>query len=191
MRSGKCGILSLAVFFFGIGVANAEDATPPVCTQEKICNAHSRLMTHILTPIPEAEVKESIQTLAACAEKNHPFAQFAMGYSYEAGNGVPKDTKQALELYLKAASAGSMGAIMLLPDYYNGAMGAGLKLDKAECYAWAAVGRKLSEKVAALARRDAFCKGSPEERAEGDKRAAEKLAQIAAPRAADLVIACK
>ena len=191
MRARRCGILSVVVFCIGIGVANAEDAAPPVCTQEVICNAHSRLMTHVLTPIPAAEVKESIQTLVVCAERNHPFAQFAMGYAYEAGNGVPKDTQHALELYLKAASAGSMGAIMLLPDYYNGAMGTDLKLDKAECYAWAAVGRKLSEKVAALARRDAFCKGTPEDRAEGDKRAAEKLAQIAAPRAAALVISCK
>ncbi len=147
--------------------AGVPGASP--CTAQQICLSHAQMMKNFMTPIPEADRKAAIQLLESCAAQNHPLAQYSTAYAYESGNGVKEDKQRAFDLYLKGAYGGATPAMAMLVDYYNGVMGTVVRVDKAECYAWAIVAGKLGD--SRVAARESLCRGSADQKSEGERRA--------------------
>lgn len=162
---------------FGAFSSFSKAETPSVeCTKESICASHAQLMANATAPATQSQLTDAVRVLKYCANADHPFAQFGIAYAYESGSGVPKDLKQALDYYLKAAFNGSTAAMEILVDYYNGAMGADLKEDKAECYAWAILAHKLGDSESAEF--SPLCRGSKSEKSAGEKRSDELMRQV-------------
>lgn len=177
------------ILFLGLStVVHAEGPECGTCTKENICVAFSQMMEGVMNPNPAPASKQAVKALQVCAAENHPFAQYALAYAYETGTGVEQDKKRALEFYLKGGYGGSTAAMAMLVDYYNGAMGPGLKIDFAECYAWAAVGGKLGDTE--VASRASLCAGTQAEKAEGEKRAESMLKKIKPNLTSSRVISC-
>ncbi|MBN8291726.1 sel1 repeat family protein [Rhodobacter sp. NTK016B] len=81
------------------------------------------------------EHEEALRVLVPLAERNHPGAQFLLGYAYRQGRGVAESAPQALHWYDRAARLGHErarlnAAIMLR----NGAPGVPVDLDRSRAY---------------------------------------------------------
>ena len=109
-------------------------------------------------------------------------AQALLGSSYQFGEGVPKDEAEALKWYRRAAEQGNaLGQAFLGAMYGNGT---GVPKDYAEAYKWmllgSAQGSEASKKH--IATLEPLL--SPEQRAEGQRRAREfKTTPEPAPKA--------
>ena len=79
----------------------------------------------------------AVQLLRPLAEEGNAFAQFALGFIYDAAKGISQDDAEAAKWYRKAADQGVAGA-----QYNLGAMyadGHGVLLDYVEAYKWLSV----------------------------------------------------
>ena len=82
-------------------------------------------------PAPADGIAESLRSLAASGD---PAAQYDVGLRYAEGRGVPRDPKQAVAWFDKAASQGSAPAQYRLGSAYE--KGAGTDRDPALAMAW-------------------------------------------------------
>lgn len=102
------------------------------------------------------DAKEAVRLYRLSAEKSCAFAEEKLAFCYAKGfpeGGIPKDEKQAAELFLKAATQGRMLAQFQLGEFY--ANGIGLAKDLIQTARWykaaAAQGHELArEKLATL-----------------------------------------
>ncbi len=82
------------------------------------------------TEIPDGD----LVGLRRAAEQGDAIAQVALGFSYEWGNGVPRDSVQAVAWYRKAAEQGYGRAQFTLGLIYNN--GWGVPEDDVQAVAW-------------------------------------------------------
>jgi len=71
---------------------------------------------------------------AQAAKAGNPLAALRLAMMYEAGEGVPRDTRQAFSLYRQAAEAGEPAAQNELGGYYE--RGVGVSDDWVEAAKW-------------------------------------------------------
>jgi TPR repeat protein len=60
------------------------------------------------------DVTKAIFWLRNAADRNESRAQYNLGWAYESGTGVPRDTQEAIKWYGKAADAGIQEASVRL-----------------------------------------------------------------------------
>lgn len=77
---------------------------------------------------------EAIKWYRIAIKKKNPLAQYALGYSYFKGRGVPKDNSKAVKWYRKAAGQGLPEAQVLLGHMY--ANGRGVRTNATEAAKW-------------------------------------------------------
>ena len=77
---------------------------------------------------------EAIKWYRIAVKKKNPLAQYALGYSYVKGRGVPKDNSKAVKWYRRAAKqevpAAQKGLAMLYAD------GQGVRRDRVKALMW-------------------------------------------------------
>lgn len=105
------------------------------------------------------------------AAQGHPAAQFMLGLQYETGKGLPRDPAAALAWYGRSAAAGYAPAAMTLGNLYSD--GISVKQDLLESFVWYSVAAARGDKIAEALRKGLQRKLTPEQLAEGVKRAAQ------------------
>ena len=78
-------------------------------------------------PVQLAEIR-------CLAEQGNAEAQFSLGFRYDEGEGVPRDSQEAVKWWRKAAEQGHDQAQFNLGDMY--ARGDGVSEDKTEAMKW-------------------------------------------------------
>ncbi len=78
--------------------------------------------------------KKMIHHLWEAANRNFAPAQSKLGYCYEEGLGVAKDTEVAVKWYMKAAQSGYPTAMINLASCYD--LGKGVAMSKPEAFKW-------------------------------------------------------
>ena len=78
--------------------------------------------------------KAAFAQLKTLGNKGHIVAQFALGFMYERGEGVPKDSAQAVAWYRKSAEQGDDNAQFFLGRMYRD--GIGVPKDLLISYMW-------------------------------------------------------
>jgi len=86
------------------------------------------------SPLPR-DPKRAAEWHAAAAGQGHVGAMIALGYQLERGQGVAQDMARAVELYRRAANAGSSDGMFLLARAYTSGKGVG-RADPAQARAW-------------------------------------------------------
>jgi len=95
--------------------------------------AHPKLP--VSSSSPEEPTLEQTAKLKDAAEQGDAEAQFSLGLSYDIGNGVAEDHKEAVRWYTKAAEQGHADAQYRLGFSYHYGYGGVIK-DKVQAYAW-------------------------------------------------------
>ncbi|MDP5014028.1 MAG: sel1 repeat family protein [Opitutales bacterium] len=109
------------------------------------------------------------------AEAGDPNAQSNLGVMYYSGEGVPKDSAEALKWFRKAADQGHAPAQLHLAHMY--AKGEGVPKDEAEAYAWYNLAAESHDD--ARKRRDELEKTlTPEQKARAQQRSTELYKEI-------------
>jgi len=88
----------------------------------------------LLAGVAGAAAEEDIADLRERAEAGHSDSQFSLGFKYATGEGVPKDSAEAVKWYRKAAEQGIAGAQINLGVMYE--KGEGVPKDAAEAVKW-------------------------------------------------------
>ena len=127
-------------------------------------------------PIDEAK---AVKWYRKAAEQGYANAQHRLGVMYYNGQGVPKDDGEAVKWCRKAAEQGFANAQIMLGLFYSEGS---IPEDYVEAYAWCSVAvRQTAGTPEALSKVKA--KLTPEQLAEGQKRATELFEQINANKA--------
>jgi TPR repeat protein len=124
--------------------------------------------------IPAADV--DIEKLKKDAEKGDATAQINLGLYYYNGNGVSQDYQEALKWYRKAADQGFAIAQFTLGMMYF--EGHGVAQDYAEAYGWLNIGSIGGNENSIELRNQVLKKMTPDQIAEGQKKAKEYLLRI-------------
>lgn len=82
----------------------------------------------------ERTIEESVRWYTSAANQGHSKAQNSLGYMYEHGEGVNKDTKTAFYWFQKAASNGNRNAQHNLAFFYY--KGLGTSVDYKKAFEW-------------------------------------------------------
>ena len=117
------------------------------------------------------DLVEAVKWYRKAAEQNHAQASYTVGRCYEKGEGVAKDPVEAAKWYRKAAEKNyALGQSTLARRYYTGE---GVAKDLAEAYKWWLLAAKQGDENAKKAMTMLENKMTPEQIAEGQKRARE------------------
>ena len=132
-----------------------------------------RRAAHQTDPGPEGAGRnydDEVKWFRKAAEKGTPWGQFNLGVSYGHGQGVPQDYIEAIKWFLKAAEQGEA-----MSQYNLGQMfekGLGVVADYVESYKWFHLAASHGIPNAAEARDLLRQSLTPEQIAEGQRRAA-------------------
>ena len=102
--------------------------------------------------------------LTSAAQAGHPLAQLRLAIMYEAGDGVPRDSKAAFGWYGRAASVGEPAAQRELGGYYEDGAGVAENWDLAAKLYQASAAQGWSKGQLALGRAYEFGIGVPQDR---------------------------
>jgi TPR repeat protein len=120
----------------------------------------------------EKDTTAAVRWLGEAARQNHPQAQAELGTMYRLGRGVPEDPKKAAQLLTAAAGAGIGIAQLSIGRMYRD--GVGVDRDLVEAYAWFSAAGE-NNVMDGFAYRSAIIRDmSPEQIAEGKRRAAQR-----------------
>jgi TPR repeat protein len=120
----------------------------------------------------EKDPEAAVRWLGEAARQNHPQAQAELGTMYRLGRGVPEDPKQAAQLLTAAAGAGVGIAQLSIGRMYRD--GVGVDRDLVEAYAWFSAAGE-NNVMDGFAYRSVIIRDmSPEQIAEGKRRAAQR-----------------
>lgn len=120
----------------------------------------------------EKDARESARWLQQAAVQNHAQAQAELGTMYRLGRGVPEDPKEAARWLTAAATAGVGMAQLSIGRMYRDGLGVGR--DLVEAYAWFSAAGENSVMDGLAYRNEITREMSPEQLAEGKRRAAER-----------------
>jgi uncharacterized protein len=98
-----------------------------------------------------------------------------LGCAYELGEGVEKDYAEAVRWYRKAAEQGNAFAQQSLGKLYEA--GEGVEQDSAEAYKWYNIASAHGDQVAVIYRDSIVEKMTPQQIADGQRRASEFVAK--------------
>ncbi len=98
-------------------------------------------------------------------------AQYLQGVAYHLGSGVPQSDAEAVKWFRKSAEQGNARAQTVLAECY--AAGQGVPQDPVEAYQWASLGVAGGFNGAVVCRDKIAGRLTAEQRAEGEKRAAD------------------
>lgn len=110
--------------------------------------------------------------LRQAAERNHAQAQAELGTMYRLGRGVAEDPKEAARWLTAAAQSGVGVAQLAIGRMYRD--GSGVERDLVEAYAWFSAAGSNSVMDGFAYREDVAKQMSPEQIAEGKRRAAQR-----------------
>jgi uncharacterized protein len=120
----------------------------------------------------DKDTAAAVRWLSAAARQNHAQAQAELGAMYRLGRGVPEDAREAARLLTAAALAGVGIAQLSVGRMYRD--GIGVDRDLVEAYAWFSAAGD-NNVMDGLAYRGEIVKDmSPEQIAEGKRRAAQR-----------------
>lgn len=124
----------------------------------------------------EKDARASARWLRLAAEQNHAQAQAELGTMYRLGRGVPEDPREAASWLTKAATAGIPMAQLSIGRMYRDGLGVGR--DLVEAYAWFSAAGENSVMDGLAYRSEITRDMSPEQIAEGRRRAAERARKL-------------
>ena len=120
----------------------------------------------------QTSFEASVEGFREAAERGDAAAQIELGYVYCNGNeGVPPNYAEALKWFRKAAEQGDAKGLLMLGSMYR--LGNGVEQDNVEAYKWYSLSEVAGFAPAAEARDGAAKSLTPEQIAEGKRRAAE------------------
>src|SRR6266581_766383 len=128
---------------------------------------------------------EAVGKFRKAAERGHAGAQFILGRCHEEGTGVTKDFAEAMKWYRKAAQNGLADAQLTLGQIYNDAISP--SKDYVEAFVWFTLAAGQGNKLAETLRDSVLRKLTPEQAAEGRKKAANLSTRISSPNANSLL----
>lgn len=105
-----------------------------ICLQAVPAQAQVQDIEHAKALFKKRAYKDSFPMFWSLANKGNAEAQYYVGRVYQAGLGVPKDHKIAMEWYVKAANNGHRDAHHNIATMYI--MGWGVPIDTAEAFRW-------------------------------------------------------
>jgi len=114
----------------------------------------------------------AVRWLSEAAKQNHPQAEAELGTMYRLGRGVPADPKRAAQLLTAAAAAGVGIAQLSIGRMYRD--GVGVDRDLVEAYAWFTVAGENDVMDGFAYRTEIVKEMTPEQVAEGKRRAAQR-----------------
>ncbi len=115
---------------------------------------------------------EAVKWWDKASKQGYAHAQSMLANAYHKGIGVPKDYGKSIKIYRSLAEAGDAHGQAMLSDAYTD--GKGLPLDFVEAYKWIILAIATTGDETKIKFRDAILlKLTPEQIAEGQKRAAE------------------
>jgi TPR repeat protein len=117
--------------------------------------------------------EEAANWYRKASEQGLDYAQVTLGAAYFLGQGVPKDYVEAVRWWRKAADQGLAEAQCHLG--YSYALGQGVPLDYIEAYKWFYLAASKGNKDASKDRDDEASLLTPDQIAEGQRRAASQL----------------
>jgi TPR repeat protein len=120
----------------------------------------------------EKDSAAAVRWLDEAARQNHPQSQAELGTMYRLGRGVPEDPKKAAQLLTAAAGAGVGIAQLSIGRMYRD--GVGVDRDLVEAYAWFSAAGENSVMDGFAYRSAITMDMSPEQIAEGKRRAAQR-----------------
>jgi hypothetical protein len=120
----------------------------------------------------DKDAAAAVRWLTDAAKQNHPQAQAELGTMYRLGRGVPEDPKRAAQLLTAAATAGVGIAQLSMGRMYRD--GVGVDRDLVEAYAWFTAAGDNSVMDGLAYRAEIVKSMSPEQIAEGKRRAAQR-----------------
>ena len=82
----------------------------------------------------DKNLPEGVRYIRMAAEKGYAKAQYQMGYMYAMGEGCPRDTKKAVDLYMQAAVQGLARAQNNVGLAYEA--GKGVDIDVKQSFIW-------------------------------------------------------
>ena len=118
----------------------------------------------------ERDEAEADRLYRLAAEQGHAGSQAILGGRYEMGFGVPQDYVEAARWYRLAAEQGHIGAQAGLAIFYEN--GHGVERDEIEAYKWFLIAASLGGYMLAGLPDEIAAKLTPEQLAEGRRRAA-------------------
>ena len=92
------------------------------------------LAAGLAAPASAEQAADQAAAVRTLAEQGDAKAQYALGTMYQYGQGVARDTGQALLWWRKAAELGDIDAQFALGNAYAG--GAGIPRDNVQAYLW-------------------------------------------------------
>ncbi|TPW06678.1 MAG: Sel1 repeat-containing protein [bacterium] len=118
----------------------------------------------------ERDEAEADRLYRLAAEQGHAGSQAIVGGKYEMGFGVPQDYVEAARWYRLAAEQGHIGAQAGLAIFYEN--GTGVERDEVEAYKWFLIAASIGGYMLAGLPDEIAAKLTPEQLAEGRRRAA-------------------
>lgn len=116
------------------------------------------------------DFQEALQIFRPLAEGGEATAQVELAQMYFYGEGVPRDTAQALHWYRKGANQSLPVAFVILGQIYSEGSG-GVTLDKVQAYKWFSLAIDRGSESAHGFRRDLAREMTPAQVAEGERLA--------------------
>lgn len=120
----------------------------------------------------EKDAAAAARWLQQAAIRNHPQAQAELGTMYRLGRGVPEDPNEAARWLTAAANAGIGMAQLSIGRMYRDGVGVGR--DLVEAYAWFSAAGENNVMDGLAYRSEIATEMSPEQIAEGKRRAAQR-----------------
>jgi uncharacterized protein len=120
----------------------------------------------------EKDSAAAVRWLTQAAKQNQPQAQAELGTMYRLGRGVPEDPKEAAVWLTAAANSGVGIAQLSIGRMYRD--GVGVDRDLVEAYAWFSAAGENSVMDGFAYRSEIVKQMSPEQIAEGKRRAAQR-----------------
>ncbi|HQR19717.1 MAG TPA: tetratricopeptide repeat protein [Burkholderiaceae bacterium] len=120
----------------------------------------------------DKDTSAAVRWLTEAARQNHPQAQAELGTMYRLGRGVPEDPKRAAQWLTAAANAGVGIAQLSIGRMYRD--GIGVDRDLVEAYAWFSAAGENSVMDGFAYRSEITKDMTPEQIAEGRRRAAQR-----------------
>ena len=140
--------ITILMIFIGClaGSGWASAGSPSPTPQAKTANSSASLFQSAASAYERKNYPVALKLFTKLAEQGDASAQFALGFMYDNGEGVPKDASQAVTWYRKAAEQGDAKAQFNLGFMY--ANGEGVPKDASQAVTWY---RKAAEQGVAQA----------------------------------------
>ena len=119
---------------------------------------------------------QDIEQIRRAAEVEDANAQYELGRRYKLGLGVPKDDREAVKWYLKAANQGNAAGQFWLGAMYD--HGRGVPKDAVKAYAWMILAAAQRHKSAGTIKGHLRMSMTADQVAEAQKLAAELYKRI-------------